>query len=295
MTTVDALVNRTIRALEARQRGRYAVLQQGSLLGSGTTTITLANAEPMVDNGSVIQIDYELMLVIGVSGTTLTVVRGFLGTTAATHTDGTLVEIEPRWPRQSVLDALEEEIRSWPPDVHQIATTDVTFPSGSSTVDFTGTSGVEVYRVLDASVLADRSTRVRRLRVDLLTDQATAAFPTGNALRIRDGLVYGTATTVRVRYGAAFDLSSFTATDDLQSDMGIPSSLNDAARFGAGARLMVERDADRNETAAQGQSRYAEEVPPQSWARTAAVWRDEANRLVSQERDRLFAQAPWSH
>jgi hypothetical protein len=58
-------------------------------IGSGDTTLTVASATnfPTSPNFPII-VDTELMMVIGVSGTTFTVTRGIEGTTAASHVTG---------------------------------------------------------------------------------------------------------------------------------------------------------------------------------------------------------------
>jgi hypothetical protein len=64
----------------------------GAAIGSaGATSITVSNA--VFQPGHVIKVDSEYMWVSAVSGTTLTVTRGFYGSTAATHSDGATVDI----------------------------------------------------------------------------------------------------------------------------------------------------------------------------------------------------------
>lgn len=59
----------------------------------GDTSVVVANAEPF-RVGHVVKVGEELLLVTAVSGTTLTVVRGYAGTTAAAIADQAKIEVQ---------------------------------------------------------------------------------------------------------------------------------------------------------------------------------------------------------
>lgn len=68
----------------------------GTVADTTTTTLTLNSAGTTIDIGHVVRMDAEQMLVIGPvaatsAATSLTVVRGYNGTTAAAHTAGTAI------------------------------------------------------------------------------------------------------------------------------------------------------------------------------------------------------------
>jgi hypothetical protein len=69
-----------------------SVINNGANVLAGDTSFDVADAEPFRAN-QVIKVDDELMLVTNVSGTTLTVTRGYAGTTAVGHNDGAKVEV----------------------------------------------------------------------------------------------------------------------------------------------------------------------------------------------------------
>lgn len=62
-----------------------------AISSSGATSITVTTA--VFQPGHVIKIDSEYLWVSAVSGTTLTVTRGFYGSTAATHSNGAAIDI----------------------------------------------------------------------------------------------------------------------------------------------------------------------------------------------------------
>jgi hypothetical protein len=58
--------------------------------------------------------------------------------------------------------------------------------------------------------------------------------------------------------------------------------------FGAASRLLYDKEALRLDFTRQGQSRAAEEVPPEVHGRQAQRWRLEADRRISEEAMRLI-------
>jgi len=83
--------------------------------------------ENLLGNGALIEIDQELMLVTAAntSTRTLTVSRGYAGTTAATHADKTNIFINPTFPRKSVFDAVSDNIVRLYPSLYNVTTTNV--------------------------------------------------------------------------------------------------------------------------------------------------------------------------
>lgn len=87
--------------------------------------------ENLLGNGALVEVDQELMLVTAAntSTRTLTVSRGYAGTTAATHADQTNVFINPTFPRKSVFDAVADNIVRLYPSLYNVTTTNVTSTS----------------------------------------------------------------------------------------------------------------------------------------------------------------------
>jgi len=99
--------------------------------------------ENLLGNGALVEVDQELMLVTAAntSTRTLTVSRGYAGTTAATHADQTNVFINPTFPRKSVFDAVADNIVRLYPSLYNVTTTNVT---SNSTYQEVPASTVEV-------------------------------------------------------------------------------------------------------------------------------------------------------
>ena len=91
------------------------------------TGLFSSEEENLLGNGALIEIDQELMLVTSAntSTRTLTVARGYAGTTAATHADKTNIFINPTFPRKSVFDAVSDNIVRLYPSLYNVTTTNV--------------------------------------------------------------------------------------------------------------------------------------------------------------------------
>lgn len=69
-----------------KYRPGSTTMNQGAALANNGTSLTLTDGTPFVV-GDVIQIESELILITAVSGNTVTISRGYAGTTAAAHND----------------------------------------------------------------------------------------------------------------------------------------------------------------------------------------------------------------
>ena len=139
MAAVSTLVDRIYRDFLNKPDDLSAFSRlDGAMSDTTGTTLTYESGlfsseeENLLGNGAIVEVDQELMLVTAAntSTRTLTVSRGYAGTTAATHADETNVFINPTFPRKSVFDALADNIVRLYPSLYNVTTTNVT--SGST-------------------------------------------------------------------------------------------------------------------------------------------------------------------
>ena len=99
--------------------------------------------ENLLGNGAIIEVDQELMLVTSAntSTRTLTVSRGYAGTTADSHLDEANLTINPTFPRKTVFDAVSDNIVRLYPSLYNVTTVDTT---ANSTYQEVPASTVEV-------------------------------------------------------------------------------------------------------------------------------------------------------
>ena len=135
MAAVSTLVDRIYRDFLNKPDDLSAFSRlDGAMSDTTGTTLTYESGlfsseeENLLGNGALVEVDQELMLVTSAntSTRTLTVSRGYAGTTAATHADETNVFINPTFPRKSVFDAVADNIVRLYPSLYNVTTTNVT-------------------------------------------------------------------------------------------------------------------------------------------------------------------------
>lgn len=280
MTTAGNLVDRTVQQLLAgtvEERNKLA-----SSVSSSDTTLTLSYALGSLRENTVFEIESELLYVWEANTTskTVTVERGFGGTTAASHSAGAIVTVNPRFPRHQVLTALNSELNDLSSPMNglfQIKTVDLSYNGSDRMVDMDGvTSMIDLYDVR-FRYLTDNWPVIRSVRV--LRDMPTADFPSGFALAFDQNLMSG---DYRVFYKDAYGTFSSEATTC--ASVGANSNLEDLLVLGAQIRVMAGREVKRNFIESQGDTRRSEEVP-------AGSITNSVNNLLRLRRDRIQAEA----
>ncbi len=259
---------------------------------TGTTLVVQGIATSIV-KGVVIEVNAELMYVISVSSTTINVMRGYGGSTAATHTTGDIVRVSPKFPTNRIISSLNDDLAdlSAPGQgLFQMKTTSFTYNAGVDGYNLEGLTSAEIdsiYSVTYADIGSEAaepdvsSWRLRRNR-------DTASFSSGLALILYTGAWPGQKITVMYK-------SPFTPITDgttARSAVGLATTAYDLPPLGAAMALMTTTPIRREFLDAQGTSRMADEVPPGA---ISASFRDLMGRRrarVEAESGRLVSQYP---
>jgi hypothetical protein len=281
MTTVATVLNRASRQMLAgvvEERNKLA-----SSLNDSATSVVLSYDLGGFRAGSVFEIESELFYVweANTASKTLTVERGFNGTTAAAHSANVLVTLNPRFPRAQMLDAVNgelDDLSSTMNGLFRVVTTDLTYNGSDRQINIT--SSGTIIELLDARLryLADDYPVLNSTR--LQTGLPTTDFASGNTLVFDEPVMAG---TVRVRYKAPF-VRATSESSDLTTDCFLPATCEDIVEAGVVIRMMNGREIKRNFVESQGDTRRADEVPPGSI-------RDSISNLVRLRRDRIIAEA----
>ena len=281
MTTAATVINKTLRQLlsgtvEARNK-------LASTITDSDTSVVCTYAVEGLRAGQVFEIDSEVFYIwaANVSTQTLTVQRGFNGTTAAAHTSGALLTVAPRFPRAQVLEAINDEVLDLSSPVNglfQVKTFNQTYNGTDRMVNLT--SATDVIDVLNVSVryLTDDYPVARKVKLvrDLPTDDFASSF----ALKFDQAVYPG---RLRVVYKAPYTSVTTEATN-LNTDCGIQESVEDIVVIGTQLRLMAPREIKRNFIESQGDTRRAEEVTSGAISNSVTV-------LRQLRRDRIIAEA----
>ena len=280
MTTAAQLVDRTVQNLLAgtvEERNKLA-----SSVNSSVDSLTMSYALGSLREQTVFEIESELFYVweSNTTAKTATVERGFGGSTAASHSSGAVVTVNPRFPRHQVLQALNAELAdlSSPMNgLYQMKTVDLSYNGSDRMVNLTSvTAMIDLYDVR-YRYLSDDYPIVRNVR--LLRDMPTTDFASGFVLAFDQEVRSG---TVRVLYKAPY--TQFASESATTSTAGVTTEVEDLLVMGAQIRLMAGREVKRNFTESQGDTRRAEEVP-------AGAVGNSITNLLRLRRDRIQAEA----
>lgn len=281
MTTVATVLNRASRQMLAgavEERNKLA-----TSLDSSATSVVATYDLGGLRTGSVFEIESELLYVWDANPATktLTVERGYAGTTATSHTSGAILTLSPRFPRAQMLDAVNAELddlSSTMNGLFRVVTVDLTYNGSDRQINIT--SSGTVLELLDVRLryLADEHPVIHGVR--LQTGLPTTDFASGNTLVFDDDIMAG---TVRVRYKAPF-VRATSESSDLTTDCFLPTTCDDIVETGVMLRMMNAREIKRNLIESQGDTRRPDEVPP-------GAIRDSATSLVRLRRERIIAEA----
>jgi hypothetical protein len=281
VTTASTIITRANRQLlsgTVEQRNKLA-----ASINASTDTVTFSYDLEGIRQGQVFEIDSELFYVwaVSVGAKSATVERGFNGTTAAAHDANALVTVNPRFPRNQMLEALNDELAdlSSPTNgLFKVTSLNLDYNGSDTMIDLTGTSNIQDILSVSVRYLTDDYIPVRKFR--LMRDVPTDDFPTGVALRMDQAVLAG---RLRIVYKSPF--AALTAeSQDVTTVGGVPASCDDILALGVQIRLMSPREIKRNFTESQGDTRRADEVPQGAVGNSMQA-------LLRLRRDRITAEA----
>jgi hypothetical protein len=281
MSTAGALITRASRQLlsgTVEERNKLA------------TTVTSADGQIVMTydlggfrEGSVLELDSELMYVWSSvpSTKTLVVERGYDGTTAAAHTAGAVAVVNPRFPRQQMLDALNadlDDLSSTMNGLFRVVAQDISYNGSDRQVNLTSASNVIDLLDVRLRYLADDYPIIRKVR--LQRNLPTADFASGIAIVFDQAVMAGTLRVVTKR-----EFTRVTAeANDMQTVAFLPVSCEDIVEMGVILRMMNGREIKRNFIESQGDTRRSDEVPSGST-------RDSLTNIQRLRRERIVAEA----
>jgi hypothetical protein len=233
--------------------------------------------------GTIFEIDSELVYIWeATSGSkTLTVERGYAGTTPVSHSAGAKIKLNPRFPKAQMLDALNQDIDDLSSPLNglfRVVTLTLEYNGSDRQINLTGAT--DVIDLIDVRLryLSDDFPYVSKTK--LQRDLPTSDFASGYAIVFNEALMSG---DLRVRYKAPFSRVS-SINSDIQSVAGIPVSMEDILEMGVMSRMLSTREVKRNFIESQGDTRRSEEVP-------AGAMRDSFGNILRLRRDRIIAEA----
>ena len=240
MAAVSTLIDRIYRDFLNKPDDLSAFSRLDGAIDNTTTTVVYEDGllsseeENLLAGGALIEVNQELMLVTNIvsSTRTLTVARGYAGTTADSHGDKTNMFINPTFPRKSVFDAVADNISRLYPSLYNITTTNVTSNSTYAEVPATTVSIVNSW-VQNAS--GDQYTSAG---IELLTN-----FPPSSTNTAVQFSNTANGKTVYLVVKRKFGRPT-AETDDLSTACFLEDSYHQIVMIGAVADIMGATDVD---------------------------------------------------
>jgi len=242
----------------------------GAAIANTTITTFTATIGALYEKGGVVRVDSEEMLVRDINATTITVIRGWNGTTAATHLISAAVDIFQFFSDEELNQVLEGAIRGLWPDVF------------AKTVDTTLTLTIGTY-LYDVPAAV---TNAQGIIVDLeyYTDSDSRGNPI--AFEVWGGKIYVPAPgdgTARIWYVYPYAVP----TDDT-TDLAIPSQFD--------RLILLDAEAEALQTMMIDRSKYEKYVTSQ-WHENVSGYEleshlDQAQKKAELEREKMHMGMP---
>jgi hypothetical protein len=222
----------------------------GTTSSSASPTVLSLGSTENVGKG-IVEVDEELFWIdtydrIGNTATVAPYGRGYLGTTAATHTLDTKVTISPTFPKFSIKRAINDTIKGLSGILFAADTTTITYSSAVSTyrLPATGTITGGIRNILSVAYESIGPSKewipIRSWRFD--ANANATSFTSEQTISIYDMITSG--RTIQIVYSK--DPTAFTANSEVfTTQTGLPESCRDLVVTGSIYRLLANLDPAR--------------------------------------------------
>jgi hypothetical protein len=297
-TTLNDWVEKVWRRVYSNSPDNTVQLLNAVGINDTTITVTPTSATSMRAN-IILAIDYEIVYVTNwnsASGTA-TIVRSYLGSTAATHTANTLVYVQPKYTRFDVAVTLNDELnRLSSPDMgmFQIGVSTVTYNPVYMGYDLGSipTNFLDVLEIRHKIPFPTRNyPKISKWKV-LRSIPDSTVFPSGAGIVIYEGGYPG--QPFYIQYSAPYTpvdltvLANYTA--DLTTITGLQATALDIPPLGAEIQLTLPREIKRNFMESQPDPRKAPEVPSLAVSNSVQAMQILYTNRVTEEAARLTRQ-----
>jgi hypothetical protein len=214
------------------------------------TVLTLASTDSV--GKGILEIDEELVWVDSFDRVANTAVispygRGYLGTTAATHTAATKVAISPTFPRFVVKKAINDTIRAIGSSIYGVETYNFTFNAAVSTYALANKTIKNILSITWQSIGPSKEwVPIRRYDFDPSANPEAFGYTTGTDIvqTITLGEAPIAGRTVKVMYATTPHVMS-SNSDVYSTTTALPESTKDVVILGAAYRLLAYLDPAR--------------------------------------------------
>lgn len=295
MATLATLIAQVLRRIQPGQQVEALTLNGPYTAGATSMSVSdpAGTILPSLRPETVISIDLELFYVQAVSGTTVTVVPGYLGSLEANHNSGEMVYLNPRFSAFDIMQAINDDLNDLcAPEngLYAVNSIEISYNPATVGYDMTGATG---FMGGAGSILSIQQKipypiatwiPFPRRKWTLTSNADTTDFPSGFGLRLNtDGFP---GLPFRVTYKSYFE-PFVNLTDDATDVAGLSNTMYDLPPLGAVVALVAPREVKRNQIDSAPDSRRATEVPPGAVMNSVAQVLALRQRRINAEAGRL--------
>jgi hypothetical protein len=275
----------------------------GASVMAGTTSLSLSAGQTLgsIAPGAILQVDWECFFVTAApTASSISVIPGYYNTTEAGHNAGAILTVNPRFPYQDMVNAINEDIDSLSAPTNGLyQVLEVTVACNPVLVGYDLTDINTGLSVSSSNLLEVFQVRThdfgpaqrwpafpfRSYKLDRVAD--TTVFPSGMALFLYDQSNYYPGQPIRIAYKAPFTTPLVNPSDNVLSVTGLQQEAHDIPVLGAACRLMEFREFKRSFTEDQPQPRTATEVPVGSSLEAMKSVAAHRELRIAEERSRI--------
>jgi hypothetical protein len=290
VSTFDQLVQVVLGNLQGFSLDQDQITYLASAIDADDLSLSVGDIREL--SRGLVEIDDEVLWVQSVdqSSNVATVAphgRGWLGTTAASHAQNSVVTNNPKWPRVIVKRAINDTVTSTYPDLFQVKTTTFTFNAAKFAYELP--ADVDDIHSVSWDVIGPSRRWPRLSRWRFMPDANTTSFASGKAIELLDSVVPG--RTVQVTYMKA-PAKLTNGSDEFATVTGLPSTAEDVVIYGACYRLSGYLDIPRLQQQNVEGTNRSQLVPPGSAANASKYFYALYSERLSQEREMLLGRYP---
>lgn len=289
MPTCAAVIDETLGLLQSwsLDQSQVATLTTTSL-GTGDLSFTFDGTTTATGlSPGLIEIDRELMYVSTITGSTATVPawgRGYRSTTAAVHVAGARITSQPTYPRQKVLDCLNQQFERIFPRIYAVLDYETTTTLPVITYDLPDTAQWLLkakWQVPDGRMYWQD---VMRWRISSGLGTQFGDGLNGITVDVADSMQPG--RPIQFIY-AAKPLPLVNDSDDFVTTTGLNGGLVDVVELGAAAQLITMGETSRTQMASMEQQNRAQLVAPSAALTTSRYLDTRFQERLEEERKAL--------
>lgn len=312
--SLGELTDDCLRQLRGTTRDLYNILAQTISAPPPLTvqTVFLTNNINGVTVGSLLAVGAETMYVLNTYPATVSVqvIRGFDDTTPVVVAAGSMVVVDPSWPRSLVQARIKDEIRSWGPQVFRVANVEIPIATWQRGYDLSAiiTPIIRILRVTaqqppyigspgewttEANGAIDTVQANPDFSFDYQPNANPAEFPSGKAIILTSPVLPIVQGNLHVVYATPFDVDdSWLESTDMISQVGIDSRDLDIPALGTAARLLRMVSVRRAMLNVEGQSRDDQDVTMPAILQAAQQFQQATESRLGDVQQRLFSDWP---